>query len=105
MFTLFIYQLAAFSGAAGQVFYKLGSKEKKMINYKIIIGICFYFLVIIFFAFAYISGGSISVLYPSYATTFIWAVVFGKFVFKEKISIKKITGIAVIIGGIYFVTL
>ena len=108
---LLIFQLAAFIGALGQLFYKKGSTQKKkyksflFVNLYIFSGMFLYFAVIGLFIIAYYLGGSLSVLYPSYATTFIWALILAGIFYRERITFTKIIGTLCIIGGIYLVTL
>ncbi len=108
---ILIFQLAAFIGALGQLLYKKGSTKKNkyksflFINIYILLGMFLYFAVIGLFILAYSLGGSLSILYPSYAATFIWALILAGIYYKEKITVNKIAGVICVIGGIYLVTL
>ena len=58
----------------------------------------------ILFVAAFRLGGRLSVIYPVYATTFIWATVIAVFVDHEPISWAQAVGIGVIVGGVILVT-
>lgn len=108
---LLIFQLAAFIGALGAFFYKKGSAQKKksksffFVNFHILLGMFLYFTVMGLFIIAYYLGGRLSVLYSSYAATFIWALILARIFYREKITFNKIIGTLCVIGGIYLVTL
>ena len=108
---LLIFQLAAFIGALGAFFYKKGSTQEKkskpffFINFHILLGMLLYFSVMGLFIIAYYLGGRLSVLYSSYAATFIWSLILARIIYKEKITIIKIVGTLCVIGGICLVTL
>ena len=53
----------------------------------------------VLFVAAFRRGGQLSVLYPVYATTFIWAAVVGYSVYETPIKTVNIAGMALLIGG------
>jgi len=57
-------------------------------------------LVMICFVAAFRRGGSPTVLYPVYATTFIWAALIGIAVYQVPIKAVHVLGMALIIAGI-----
>ena len=101
--------IAAILGAFGQYFYKTGaeSASKTIIswitNYRIILGILCYVTIMFLFFLAFRIGGPLTVLYPIYATTFIWSLLIGVFMLGEKVNIFNIFGIGLIILGIYLI--
>jgi len=52
------------------------------------------------FVAAFRRGGSPTVLYPVYATTFIWAALIGIAVYQVPIKAVHVLGMALIIAGI-----
>ena len=55
------------------------------------------------FVIAFKIGGELTILYPIYATTFIWALVIGRLILKEPLNFYKIAGTLVIIFGIFLI--
>ncbi|MEQ8222005.1 MAG: hypothetical protein ABRQ37_06850 [Candidatus Eremiobacterota bacterium] len=45
-------------------------------------------------------GGDMSVLYPIFATSFIWNILFSRIVLGEQITLFKVTGVLIIVIGI-----
>ena len=74
---------ASILGAVGQFFYKLGTDHTThnlmsyVFNWRILAGVACYIVVMTLFVAAFKVGGQPSVLYPIYATTFIWAALIG----------------------------
>src|SRR5207253_80512 len=70
---------ASLLGAWGQFLYKSGSERATggpssyLLNARILGGVACYVAVMVLFVAAFKRGGELSVLYPVYATTFIWA--------------------------------
>ena len=68
--------LAAIAGAFGQYFYKIGGSKIDLIplyrNFSLFAGIFLFCLVMTLFVAAFRMGGRMSIVYPAYATTFIW---------------------------------
>lgn len=105
MKSILLFLLAAFFGALGQYLYKTGAETGAWItNYRIYLGIGCYILVMLFFIFAFKIGGELTVLYPVYAITFIWALVIGAVMLKETIGLYKILGVGFIIFGVFLTT-
>jgi hypothetical protein len=73
------FLLAAFLGAAGQHLYRAGANASDgtlngyVLNPKLFFGLLCYAAVMALFVAGFRLGGRITVLYPLYATTFIWA--------------------------------
>ena len=55
----------------------------------------------VLFVAAFKKGGSLTVLYPIYASTFIWAAVIGLLAYGTPIKIINVIGMLLIIGGMY----
>ncbi len=56
----------------------------------------------VLFVAAFKRGGSLTVLYPVYATTFIWAALIALLAYDEPIKLVNVLGMALLIGGMYF---
>lgn len=98
---------AAFIGAFGQFLYKAGALRLKdvpiYLNWQIILGVILYISVMFIFIVAFKMGGKLSVVYPVYATTFIWGTLIGIFYDKEGWNFIQLAGIIFVIVGISMV--
>lgn len=103
--SIFCYLSAALLGAIGQYLFKIGSKNVSanlmswLFNYKIILAVILYCAVMFLFVYAFKLGGELTVLYPIYATTFIWAAIIGALFLNEIMTISKMSGIILIVLG------
>lgn len=99
--------LAAIFGAAGQYFYKTGARQFGTVelyrNWPIFLGIFLFCLVMVLFVSAFKLGGRLSVVYPAYATTFIWATLIAVYVENEVVNLPQLSGILVILLGVALV--
>ena len=100
------YLVAAVLGALGQYLYKEGAARispgaltGSIFNPRIILGVICYIGVMCFFVLAFKRGGQLTVLYPVYATTFIWAALIGVFILGESFTLYKVLGCVLIISG------
>ena len=79
----------AFLGALGQFLYKSGadragaSVASYLLNARLLGGVFCYVAVTVLFVAAFKRGGALTVLYPIFATTFIWAAIIGWFVMER----------------------
>ncbi|MEM7559240.1 MAG: hypothetical protein AAF394_08955, partial [Planctomycetota bacterium] len=105
--SILLFVLASLFGAVGQFLYKSGadSVEGSLVNYltnfRILGGIACYTAVMVLFVAAFKRGGELSVLYPIYASTFIWAALIGLFAYGTSISLVNIVGMLLLIAGMY----
>lgn len=99
--------IAAMFGALGQYLYKAGAESSSgtlfsyLTNLKLIGGVLCYTTVMILFVAAFKKGGSLTVLYPIYATTFIWAALIALLAYGTPIKIINLVGMLLMIGGMY----
>ena len=99
--------IAAMFGALGQYLYKAGADSSSgtlfsyLTNLKLIGGVLCYITVMILFVAAFKKGGSLTVLYPIYATTFIWAALIALLAYGTPIKIINLVGMLLMIGGMY----
>ena len=60
-----------------------------------------YIAVMLLFTRAFRAGGTVTVLYPIYASTFIWAAVIGQAWFGQPIRPVHVGGMVLLLAGIY----
>ena len=100
-----MYLAASFLGAAGQFLYKSGAERSGgsilsyLANMRILGGVICYVGVMVLFVAALKRGGSLTVLYPVYATTFIWAAIIAYYTYGTAIRPVHIGGMALILIG------
>ncbi len=105
--SIVFFVIAAILGAVGQFLYKSGTDAAEgnlssyLLNVRILGGVFCYIAVMILFIAAFRRGGALSVLYPVYASTFIFAAVIAYFTYGEPIKPVNIAGMAVLVVGMY----
>lgn len=105
--SIVLFAVAAVLGAAGQFFYKSGTEAtgdsltSYLLNPRILVGVACYVGVMVLFVAAFKRGGALSVLYPVYASTFIWASLIGYFAYATPIRPVNMLGMAVLVLGMY----
>lgn len=100
------FVIAAFLGALGQFFYKSGAERtggtlSSYLNSRILLGVCCYVAVMILFVAAFKRGGALTVLYPIYASTFIFAALIAWRVYGTPIRAMNIAGMLLLVAGMY----
>jgi len=92
--------------SAGQLFFKFGadklSLENLLSNYLLFIGIILYIVALVIFILA-LKNNELSLLYPLYATSYIWVSLLSMFFLNETMNLFKWLGIFLIIMGVSFV--
>ena len=95
--------VAACIGAFGQFFYKRGSQDLGSVplwkNFNILAGCALFCVVMVLFVVAYKMGGKVSVVYPFYATTFIWSTLIAMTILRESVSPLQWIGILAVTVG------
>lgn len=97
---------ASILGAVGQFLFKAGSAKPELsvttflTSPLIISGMISYVAVMVMFTTAFRMGGSVRVLYPIYASTFIWAALGSYILYCEPIRPVHVVGIVLLVGGI-----
>ena len=105
--SIVLFVLASLLGAVGQFLYKSGAERMTgswssyLANPPLLGGIVCYVLVMALFVGAFKRGGAMSVLYPVYATTFIWAAIIAWWAFREPIRPVNVGGMLLLIAGMY----
>jgi len=101
-----MFAIAAFIGALGQFLYKSGAAAatggwQGYLNWRLGAGVVCYVAVMVLFVAAFKRGGELSVLYPVYATTFIWAAIIGLLAYGVPIKPIHIAGMLLLLFGMY----
>lgn len=102
-----MFLAASLLGALGQFLYKSGADSaggsllSYVANWRILAGVACYCGVMVLFVAAFKRGGSLSVLYPVYATTFIFAALIGLLAYGTPIRPVNIAGMGLLIAGMY----
>ena len=105
--SIVFFLIASFLGALGQYLYKSGSDiaggtlASYLLNWRMLAGVVCYTAVMVLFVAAFKRGGALTVLYPIYATTFIWAAVIAMFAYGTPIKAINVSGMALLIAGMY----
>ncbi len=102
-----MFVLAALLGAIGQFLYKSGAEQATggpmsyLANWRLLAGAGCYVGVMVLFVAAFKRGGQLSVLYPIYASTFVFAAVIALLAYGTPIKPLNIAGMLLLIGGMY----
>lgn len=101
------FLIAAFLGALGQFLYKSGAEKTDgtfgsyLFNVRLIAGAICYIAVMALFVAAFKKGGALTVLYPVYASTFIFAAIIAWLAYGTPIRGPHFSGFALLIAGMY----
>ncbi len=96
---------AAILGAVGQFLIECGARHGRsgllgfLTNPYIIAGMSGYLLVMVLFTYAFRAGGTVRVLYPLYASTFIWAALIAWFAYNQPVQPVHAIGMILLITG------
>ncbi|MFT4761721.1 MAG: drug/metabolite transporter (DMT)-like permease [Saprospiraceae bacterium] len=105
--SIVFFLIASFLGAIGQYLYKSGAEiaggsvSSYLLNPRLLADVGCYIGVMILFVAAFKKGGSLTILHPIYATTFIWAALLAFFVFGTAIKPVNIAGMLLLVSGMY----
>ncbi len=105
--SIVMFVVAALFGAVGQYLYKSGADaaggtiSSYITNPRLLAGVVCYVTVMVLFVAAFKKGGSMTVLYPVYASTFIFAALIALCVYGTPIKAVNIAGMVLLVGGMY----
>ena len=105
--SILMFICAAALGAIGSFLYKSGADHAHpgllgyILNLRLLAGVCCYVAVMILFVAAYRRGGALTVLYPTYASTFIFGALIARWAYGTPITIMNITGMVLLAAGMY----
>jgi len=74
-------------------------------NPHLLAGVACYVAVMVLFVAGFKLGGAMSVLYPVYASTFIWGALIALLAFGEPIRLVNVAGMALLIVGMFLMGL
>lgn len=99
--------VAALAGAFANWFYKHGARRLGEVplhhNWQIAAGLISFAAVLVLLLWAFRSGGRLLVVYPVYATTYIWVVLIAVYLDAEPWSGWQLLGIGLIMLGVALV--
>jgi multidrug transporter EmrE-like cation transporter len=104
---MLLFLVAALVGAVGQFLYKAGAEQTTsawqsyLLNWRLWLGVVSYIAVMVLFIAAFKRGGALAVLYPLYASTFIWAAVIGLWAYGAPIRPVNVAGMILLVAGMY----
>lgn len=105
--SILMFVLAALLGAVGQYLYKSGADASSgsllsfVANWRILTGVVCYVAVMVLFVGAFKKGGALHVLYPVYASTFIWGAILAWIAYGTQIRPVHLAGMALLVLGMY----
>lgn len=105
--SIVMFIAAALFGAVGQYLYKSGADAASgtitsyVLNPRLLGGVFCYIAVMVLFVAAFRKGGALTVLYPIYATTFIWAALIALLAYGTPVKPVNIGGMALLVAGMY----
>jgi len=92
---------------SAQIFLKIGSNRLPGIifaNWQLFIGIMLYVIGAIILIIAF-KGGEVTVIYPIFASSYIWVSILSAYFFNEQLGIIKLSGVFIVIIGIIMISL
>lgn len=105
--SMIMFLAAALLGAIGQYLYKTGADRADgglgsyLANPRLLGGVVCYVAVMVLFVAAFRRGGSMAVLYPLYASTFVWGAVIALLAFGTPIKPVHGLGMLLLVVGMY----
>ena len=105
--SILCFLVASLFGAAGQFLYKSGAARAVggpltyLLNPRLIGGVACYIGVMVLFITAFKRGGQLSVLYPIYATSFIFSAIGAACIYGEPIRPVNIAGMGFLVTGMF----
>ena len=72
-------------------------------NYYLILGVVSFLFVLALFIIAFRMGGKMMIVYPVYATTYVWALLIAYKIEKETLTLLQLVGVIAIILGVVLI--
>lgn len=100
--------VSSFIGSFGAVFLKAGAARLHdgwrylFLNPKLVLGVILFAASSLFYVIA-MRQGELSVLYPLVSLSYIWALIWSRLFFNERLTRNKFAGLALILLGIVFI--
>ena len=105
--SIIYFLIASVLGAAGQFLYKSGAARtadgllSHLLNLRLLAGVTCYAGVMVLFIAEFKRGGALSVLYPIYASTFIFSAIGSWLLYGETIRAANLVGMALLLAGMF----
>lgn len=105
--SIVMFVAAALLGATGAFLYKSGAQGaggsigSYLFNARILGGVACYISVMVLFVAAFRAGGALTVLYPVYASTFIFGAVIALLAYGTPIKSVNVVGMILLVIGMY----
>lgn len=105
--SILMFLAAAFLGALGAYLYKSGAEAHQdglvhyLVNPRILAGLGCYAGVMVLFVAAFRTGGALTVLYPVYASTFIFSAVISLLAYGTPIKTVNVAGMLLMVIAMY----
>lgn len=102
--------LGTFLTSTAQIFYKTGADRlslsfvNMLTNFYLPVGVFIYILAGVLMLVAF-KHGEVSVLYPIFATSYIWVMLSSRFFFGEAFNMHRWIGVGIIVFGITLVSI
>ncbi len=107
LLSILMFLSAALLGALGAYLYKSGAQsaagswQSYLLNLRILGGLGCYTAVMVLFVAAFRVGGALTVLYPVYASTFIFGAIIAWYAYGTPIKPANVLGMLLLVGGMY----
>jgi uncharacterized membrane protein len=105
--SIVFFIIASLMGAAGQFLYKSGAARagndilSYLLNLRLLAGVACYACVMVLYIAAFKRGGALSVLYPIYASTFIFSAIGARQIYGEPIFAVNVLGMVLLVAGMF----
>ncbi len=105
--SVLMFVCAAALGAIGSYFYKSGAEQVDgtvagyFANPRLLAGVLCYAAVMVLYVAAFRRGGALTVLYPVYASTFIFGALIAWRAYGTPITGENIAGMVLLVAGMY----
>jgi len=105
--SILMFVLAAVFGAVGQYLYKSGADAAKggalsyLLNWRLLAGVVCYIAVMVLFVAAFKRGGQLQVLYPVYASTFVFGAFLAWWAYGDAVRPVHLAGMACLVLGMF----
>ncbi len=107
LWAIFVVLFCTLFTSTAQILLKTGinnfNLSSLLTNYTLIGGLVIYALGAVLLIISF-KGGEVTVIYPVFATSYIWVLLLSVFFLDEAFTFYKIASILLIITGIFFVT-
>ena len=105
LWTILVVAVTAFLAAVGQLLLKMGSATVDVsvlswiANWRLVLGVAFHGVGFILMVIA-LKHGSLSVLYPVLATSYVWVALLSPYYLAETASALRWVGVLLVLAGI-----